>query len=650
MLSTGTIVAGYRIDGILGRGGMGMVYEATQLSLDRKVALKLIAPEMGADDAIQERFRREGLHQAAIDHPHIVTVHEAGETEHGLHIAMRLVRGPTLKEMIGAGELDLGRTLRILSQVADALDTAHDAGLIHRDVKPQNILVGGKDHAYLADFGLTKAPGDRSLTQSGGFVGTLDYVAPEQIRGERTTARTDVYALAAVLYECLTGVVPYRKDSEAAILWAHLALAPPRVSEKRPDLPAALDAVIGRALAKKPEARFATAGEMLRSAEGSFGHGRRGATSPPGATEVPKEAASRGASTNVSTVDAGVPLREDAPSLPEPSLTFADAPPMAQLPAEVGRGAPSLRSPRFAIAIAVALLAGALVAGGYLTGASRGEAERAIHPLAAGPLQLEVPDGWQRTAPVPKVPGLDLSRSAGASPGGSSARSPGLLAGVADGTGATLLPTAFLKRLPQRPGADDVVALGKLEGYRYRDLRPRGLDRPVTLFVVPTQKQVATVACLGSRAASPPAECERAAATLELRGVRGLPLGAREEYAKAINAAIGRLNKRRELGRTALRRAATASPRVRAARALSRAFEHAAASLATVPAGPAERPAHEALRDDARAAAGAYSRLASAARRESVDGFNAAVSSIRRRESRIERDLRALERLGYSVH
>src|SRR5215217_3480678 len=180
---------------------MGVVYEATQLSLDRTVALKLLATNLGEDPAFRERFRREGLLQAGIEHPNIVTVYEAGESDHGLFLAMRLVRGPNLKDMIVSRELDAGRTLRILKPVADALDTAHEAGLTHRDVKPQNILVGGRDHSYLADFGLTQPTGGTHITATGQFVGTFDYIAPEQIRGEAPTASVDVYSLAGVLYE-----------------------------------------------------------------------------------------------------------------------------------------------------------------------------------------------------------------------------------------------------------------------------------------------------------------------------------------------------------------------------------------------------------------------------------------------------------------
>src|SRR2546423_8545556 len=221
-LEKGTTLAGYRIEGVLGQGGMGTVYEATQLSLNRTVAIKLLASNLSDDPAFRERFRRGGLTRAAIEHPNIVTIYEAGETPDGLFLAMRLVRGPNLKDMIISRELDAGRSLRILTPIADALDSAHEAGLIHRDIKPQNILVGGRDHAYLADFGLTKGVNERGMTATGQFVGTLDYISPEQIRGQQASAASDIYALAAVLYECLTGVVPYARPSDAAVLFAHM--------------------------------------------------------------------------------------------------------------------------------------------------------------------------------------------------------------------------------------------------------------------------------------------------------------------------------------------------------------------------------------------------------------------------------------------
>ena len=337
VLPKGTAVAGYRIDGILGQGGMGVVYEATQLSLDRVVALKVLAAHLTEDIMFQQRFRREGQIQAGIDHPHIVTVFDSGQTEHGFFIAMRLVRGPTLKDLIVSRQLDAGRTLRILTPVAEALDTAHGAGLIHRDIKPQNILVSGRDHAFLADFGLTKASGDKSMTRTGQFVGTLDYISPEQIRGDRAAMQSDVYALAAVMYECLTGVVPFPKESEAAVLYAHMADPPPRVSDHRPDLPGQLDEVMSKAMAKDPAVRPSSAGGLMLDVNRAFSRRMRAAFTPPGPIEVPEETGIRPAEMEVGTRESEQPEPDEV--FPVEPTRAADPPaaptsPAAPPPAE----------------------------------------------------------------------------------------------------------------------------------------------------------------------------------------------------------------------------------------------------------------------------------------------------------------------------
>ena len=269
MLEVGSVFGPYRLTAVLGRGGMGIVYEATQLSLDRVVALKVVAPGLSADQGFRARFRREGPMQARIDHPHIVPVYEAGELDGHLFIAMRLVRGPTLKGLITARELDPRRSLHILRDVADALDTAHESGLIHRDIKPSNVLVGRRDHAFLCDFGLTKEGGSvtASLTKTGHVVGTLDYIAPEQIRGGEASTASDVYAFAAVLYETLTGQVPFPRSTEAALLYAHISDPVPSVSDLRPDLPEALDEVIGAGLAKFPGERPKSPLDLVERAE-----------------------------------------------------------------------------------------------------------------------------------------------------------------------------------------------------------------------------------------------------------------------------------------------------------------------------------------------------------------------------------------------
>ncbi len=211
-------------------------------------------------------MHRGGLVHAGLAHPHIVGVLAVGDVDGQVFIAMELVRGRDLRELIARRELDAGRALRLLGQVADALDAVHAAGVIHRAVKPSNVLVGPGDHAYLTDFGLMLEAGD-VMTRTGEFVGAVSYAAPEQITGDATTAQADIYSLGVVLYEALTGDLPFRSDSVAAVLRAHVTEQPPRVTDVRPELPAALDAVVAAAMAKDPRYRPTSAVAMLRDAE-----------------------------------------------------------------------------------------------------------------------------------------------------------------------------------------------------------------------------------------------------------------------------------------------------------------------------------------------------------------------------------------------
>jgi serine/threonine-protein kinase len=245
---------------------MGVVYRATELAMENVVALKLLNPELSKQPSIRARFQREGRLQGTLDHEHIVTLYEAGQSDEGLFIAMRLIDGPTLKQLILDGELDPQRSLRILAQVAEALTDAHESGLVHRDIKPQNILIGEGDHTYLCDFGLVMGPNEAPLTGTGTFMGTIDYMSPEQIQGEAPTPLTDCYALAAVLFECLTGEVPFPRQTDAATLYAQIIDPPPRVTDLRPDLPAAINDVIARGMAKDPSQRPSSATELIRDA------------------------------------------------------------------------------------------------------------------------------------------------------------------------------------------------------------------------------------------------------------------------------------------------------------------------------------------------------------------------------------------------
>src|SRR5213082_980453 len=263
----GTELGGYRILEQLGRGGTSVVYRAEHVRLGRGAALKLLSPGLGDAD-FGDRFLRESRLAASLDHPNIVPVYDAGEDDGLLWIAMACVEGTDLKTLIAdEGRLPVRRALSIVAQIASALDAAHARGLVHRDVKPANILVGPGDRAYLSDFGAVKELSSAGLTRTGAFVGTIEYCAPEQIEGGEVDARTDVYALGCVLYETVTGKPPFHRPSEVAVLNAHLHSPPPQASKEAPEVPAALDPVISKALAKAPLDRYATPGELVAAAK-----------------------------------------------------------------------------------------------------------------------------------------------------------------------------------------------------------------------------------------------------------------------------------------------------------------------------------------------------------------------------------------------
>ncbi|HET9738430.1 MAG TPA: protein kinase [Solirubrobacteraceae bacterium] len=263
-LEPGDEFAGCRIEGVAGRGGMGVVYRATELSLGRPVALKLLAPERARDQAFRDRFQRESRMAAAIDHPNVIPVYAAGEHDGSLYLVMRYVGGTDLHALLRErGALEPELAAELVGQVASALDAAHAAGLVHRDVKPANVLLAG-EHAYLSDFGLTRLAGsDTQLTQSGQWIGTVEYCSPEQLRGERTDARADVYSLGCVLHAALTGRPPFAHGTVPATMHAHLYDDPAPPSER--GAPREFDRVVARALAKDPAHRYPSTGDLGRA-------------------------------------------------------------------------------------------------------------------------------------------------------------------------------------------------------------------------------------------------------------------------------------------------------------------------------------------------------------------------------------------------
>ena len=316
-LTAGSRVAGYLLEKLVGVGGMAAVFRARDERLGRVVALKLLA----GDEVVRKRFVREARAVAAVDHPHIIPVYEAGEAEGVLFIAMRFVAGDDLRVVVSReGALRPRRAAAFISPVASALDAAHDAGLVHRDVKPANMLVdvgpGRPEHVYLSDFGVARGVMSSSgLTRAGQFLGTPDYAAPEQISGRDVDGRADQYALACVAYTLLSGTVLFRREVPMAVLYAHLSVPPPRLTAARPELPDAVNQVLARALAKEPDDRYDTCGTFADALREALGLEPYDPSRPAGAPAMPP---SRNAATAPLTIPPDSPPTKLLPASPRP--------------------------------------------------------------------------------------------------------------------------------------------------------------------------------------------------------------------------------------------------------------------------------------------------------------------------------------------
>ena len=327
-LDRGSVIGGYRIDELIGRGGMGIVYRATNVALNRIYALKLLAPELSDDDQFRERFKREVRIAASLRHPHVIGIHYAGEHDGDLFLVMDFVYGADLADLLrSGGALEPDRAVEVLAQVASALDAAHAKGLVHRDVKPANVLItvrDGEEHAYLTDFGLAKRSDTvGGLTRKGVVVGTVDYMSPEQVTGGATDARTDIYALGCTFFHMLTGNVPYERENSVATLFAHVHEPPPPLDPPLADSYPALGEVIAKAMAKEPADRYLSVGDFASDAAATL-RGMRN-TKPPTlvATGEAKPIDSPALGTWLSPEPAA------APTKPSPDVPEADEPPIA---------------------------------------------------------------------------------------------------------------------------------------------------------------------------------------------------------------------------------------------------------------------------------------------------------------------------------
>jgi serine/threonine-protein kinase len=617
----GAQLAGYRIEGLIRRGGMGIVYRAEHLRLRRKVALKLLAPELAENGGFRARFERESRVAALLDHPNIVPLFEAGEADGLLFIAMRYVEGTDLRALLDDhAPLEPERALAIAAQVGSALDAAHIRGLVHRDVKPGNILIaadGGIDapeHCYLADFGLTKDTSSPvELTATGTFVGTIDYIAPEQIEGAKPDGRGDQYALACVLYECLTGRPPFPRDDDIVVMWAHLQDEPPTVTAARPELPPAIDAVIAQAMAKSPKDRFPTCTAMVAAATAALlpGTGTAGAhPSPP-----PPAAATR----------VGEPIFAPAPAAPtaEPgTLRPPAAPP--------GRAA-ARRRPLLvlgALFVIAASIAGALAGHGGGSHATASAAEI----VSNGDLELRHDASWALGGSADAVPGLALSR-----PITLRARDGRIVAGRIARPGPGLLPEGLTA------SATDTVSLGATPAFRHQGVRAKG-GAPATVFVVPTNRGPEAIACVGVASS----RCEAVAATLHLRAARALGVEPSQDYAAALAELLRDQSTRERRDRRALRRAATGAEQSAVATSAARA-QAALAVRARQPNPGMARAANDAVAGAIAGIARGYRDLGAAARTQDAGRYRAAGAALRRAHGDLAHAITALKLLGYEV-
>ncbi len=583
MLQAGETLAGYRIEAIAGVGGMGIVYRATQLSLERRVALKVLSTTLVGNHRFRERFRLEGRHAAALDHPNIIPVYEAGESNGLMFIAMRFVDGPTLADMIMQQALSGRETLRVLEAIASALDAAHESGLVHRDVKPHNILMTGGGHPYLADFGITKGAVSSGLTNSGDFVGSVSYVAPEQIDGRDVTAQSDVYSLTAVMFHCLTGTLPYDRDTEAALLHAHLFAPPPTISGLGIDAPRALDEIFARGMAKRPTDRFESAPRLVDAARDALADTAldRCPALVPGVSSGLSEESPQddpwARDVTASPADL-LPAQSPVAVVSPPPAAVATAPPSAIDPALAPAGdatafdrrreppapppspprerwrPPAVSVPWHDLRAPLLIVAGVIAAvGAPLLGYALGGSDEPPQPatVRSQSLQVSYAPPWEPSGATIRGLGIDgavgLRRPGGTVLAAGRLRDPG--AGF-DPAPASLRDEVARELEPAR------VRLGDREGIRYAvPLRAGG---SLWMIAFPDTKGWTTVACR-SMQGRPDDDCADVAATVRSSTAKPIALGSDVAVAEGLDRVVRRLNSARTKARPRIASRSTAT-------------------------------------------------------------------------------------------
>jgi hypothetical protein len=626
ILRSGEILGGYRIDDVLGIGGMAVVYRAYQLSLNRPVALKVLSREVTHDDLFRERFRREAMHAATLEHPHIVPVYDTGESAGHLYIAMRLIEGGTLADRVHGTGLTPDGTLRILRPLAAALDAAHGLGLVHRDIKPENILLAPGEYPYLGDFGIAKGHETRGLTSSGGFIGTIHYASPEQIRAEPLSPASDIYSFTAMAFECLTGQVPYPKETDAGVMQAHLVEPPPKLDIE--GLPAAgqLQEVIVRGMAKTPEERFDSATALIDAVEAAL------VTLPPAerqqqaAFETEEEEVASPAAPPAHGATRLVPRRPE----PAPRVAGEDDDPLAVL----------MRNWPLAgvVALAIVLPLLALLRSPADGGGSRVSAGSLVKIAYGSPWRAQS----ETAAPIP---GLDIERPAALSTAGAAGHTAVVRAGrllkpspVAGG-----LPGGVGRTFASGAPPGETVRVGRIVGRRYDGTLTD--SRNLSVLVVATDRGDVAVACERPASGSPPQRlCDGILGSLQLAGARALAPGPDAELAQGLDAALGPLAGARSqaaLGDTSLQ------GRSESLRLLAAASDSAAARIRELKPRPADRPAVRRAGAALAAEARALGTLADATFDRARAAYGTARGEVRSAQLRLRDALRELGRRGY---